>query len=91
MRRVKGRAARKAGGPKAHREATAERTGAQDCWGRRKPRGDNGRSVQKTAPGPDRQRPSSRQVTASQSGGGSQPSMGKGECGFSQVGWLTAY
>ena len=54
LRRVKGRAARRAGGPKAHREAIAERTGAQDCWGRRRPRGDNGRRVQKTAPGPDR-------------------------------------
>ena len=38
LRGVKGRAARSTGGPKAHREATAERKGAQDCWGHRRPR-----------------------------------------------------
>ena len=39
MRGVKGRAARSTGGPKAHREATAERKGAQDCWGHRRLQG----------------------------------------------------
>lgn len=92
LRGVKGRAARSTGAPKAHREATAERKGAQDCWGHRRPRGDNGHSRQKTAPAADWSKaPEQAGDRESIWGlGGSQPSGAKEGAASLQVGWLEA-
>ena len=92
-RGVKARAARSAGGPKAHRESTAERKGAQDCWGHRRPRGGNGHSGQKTAPGADRSKaPQQAGDRESVWGwGAANPAWAKEGAASLQVGWLKAY